>query len=305
MKVETLYAAVAAKVREPQDVVIFKTAMRNSLLKRVGDKKAAKGLDDIGRPPREVDFVLKYGKLRDAVFAAMVLDPRTMLHYKSGPERQYVRTRAIKFLKSLHKRFYGPGGTVEVDHPDYGSDSAGYDEESLESDDSTAARYDVEEHLEATPAPALEHAQPDWETLLRDAADEAYRVKMKYCKDENRKLPRGAPREARLVPKRVTLDMVPDLKDPLKFWIERKKNDNVKDLYEMAMATLCIPATEAASERVFKHTKRIRSATRTRLSADRAEALVVVGRALPALGYGSLKEFLRFWKGLGRVSPRS
>lgn len=138
--------------------------------------------------------------------------------------------------------------------------------------------------------------QPDWLVLLKAAALEAFRVMVAYCDAENER--RAEADEPPRVPKSVTLAAVPELKDPIKFWVKRKKKATLKDLYEMAMATLCIPATEAASEPVFKRTKRIRAATHTRLSADRAEALVVVGRALPALGYGSLQEFLRFWKGV-------
>ena len=51
------------------------------------------------------------------------------------------------------------------------------------------------------------------------------------------------------------------------------------------MAVFSVPATEAASERVFKTAKRTLRDDRTHLHHARAEAQVVVGRLLTVRGY--------------------
>ena len=55
----------------------------------------------------------------------------------------------------------------------------------------------------------------------------------------------------------------------------------------MAMAVLAIPSTEAASERVFKQAKATMTEKRVRMRPETAEAQVIVGRALRALGINS------------------
>ena len=53
------------------------------------------------------------------------------------------------------------------------------------------------------------------------------------------------------------IEDVKPFENPVLFWVEREDVQPFGEMYEMAMAVLCIPATEAASERTFKHTKRI------------------------------------------------
>ena len=55
-------------------------------------------------------------------------------------------------------------------------------------------------------------------------------------------------------------------------------------LFPYAMAILCVPATEAASERVFKAAKYAIIADRPRLDSARGEQQVLVRRAIQARG---------------------
>ena len=58
-------------------------------------------------------------------------------------------------------------------------------------------------------------------------------------------------------PRDRPIEDVKPFENPVLFWVEREDVQPFGEMYEMAMAVLCIPATEAASERTFKHTKRI------------------------------------------------
>ena len=75
--------------------------------------------------------------------------------------------------------------------------------------------------------------------------------------------------------------------NPIAFWATATDNKYFRGACAMARAVLAIPSTEAASERVFKQAKATRTALRTRLLSVNAEAQVIVGRALCALGITS------------------
>ena len=75
---------------------------------------------------------------------------------------------------------------------------------------------------------------------------------------------------------------------PVQFWVTMKNEFGAESifgcLFPYAMATLCVPATEAASERVFKAAKYAIHADRPQLDSDRAEQQVLVRRAIAARG---------------------
>jgi len=89
----------------------------------------------------------------------------------------------------------------------------------------------------------------------------------------------------------MPIDDVVPFQNPIQFWVQRKDTAPFDEMYEMAMSVLCIPGTEAASERTFKHTKLVRAADRSRLGAGHTESLVIVGRGLRAIGVRNLRDF--------------
>ena len=70
------------------------------------------------------------------------------------------------------------------------------------------------------------------------------------------------------------------------FWVTMSTEFGVDSifgqLFPYAMAILCVPATEAASERVFKAAKYAINADRPRLDSARGEQQVLVRRAIQA-----------------------
>ena len=81
-------------------------------------------------------------------------------------------------------------------------------------------------------------------------------------------------------------------KYPLKYWMDRKTTPIFRDFYAMAATCLAIPATECASERVFKRTKRLATPERTHLLEDKLEQLAVIGLNMDDAELGNIDNLM-------------
>lgn len=299
-----LYECVKSSGADRRDVCALKSALRQSLIYRFGDAEAAERAEngvflrgdtasEQRHHERMIQLVETCGGLHDAVFAASFLDPRTMLLFRSGLCRNTARVRAISFIAHLHRVFLGapaavdyaavlPGPAGDADCSDSSS--------SISSCDSVVER--ARDIGSATTVDAATVSHDEWVKRLKNVADGAYTARREFFPQWVQQQDGSSGRAFTLAD--MAIEDVEPFRNPVQFWAEREDVPPFAEMYEMAMAVLCIPATEAAAERTFKQSKRIRSAERTRLCTELTDALVVAGRGFRALGVRNLDEYMRW-----------
>ena len=224
-----------------------------------------------GRPSgRQGSFSRRVGGLHPIFFAATSLDPRTMFSV-GGDNYHNCWKRAARHLqsifRSLHERETAGPSAAPPSSPTTGGAAipglVGLDLPRLAPPARTAPvrlgwqHWDFESKLEG---------------LARTTHQEYSAGVVEYREshqdtDATKKIPVSA-----IFP------------NPVQFWVSQRRtsaDDSIfHDLFEAAMATLAVPATEASSERVFKAAKYVFSDERPHLEPGCGEDQVIVRRAL-------------------------
>ena len=196
----------------------------------------------------------RLGRLPDVVIATMMLDPRTC-KCADFDLKIVLRYRAAEYLQELKANLDARDGNI-VQNAGGGNSPRRDSEPESGSDDA---------------APGLDDADT-WRKLLRKVAKFVGNAHDAACEQ------------------RPGLTYMTMYNNVLKFW-QKHGLSKWTELYRLATAVLAVPATEAASERVFKKAKAVITPERANLDPLHAEEQVVVGRAVAAMGVDSLKEF--------------
>ncbi len=255
------------------------------------------------------------GGAHDAAFAATALDPRTWQHIEPGPMRDHILERAARFLAHLDRCFHGPGDVLDIGAHRDGAAAAveprvqdRYAEllaASVSPFDTTetavavgvaaaAAAVSAVSAGDASEGASGPHDGAYWLKVLKGVAEGFFAIARHHFihtwgDPAWTKLKETNPLAAAPNIDQMPRDVVKALSEanPIEFWETSKDKPLFQRAYAMAMAVLAIPSTEAASERVFKQAKATMTEKRVRMRPETAEAQVIVGRALRALGINS------------------
>ena len=320
-----LYNLVDVRLAGDHGVGLVKSALHESLASRFGcqveanlmempQQRVGQSSSDYGKALRKHNelktLVAQTGNVHDAAFAASALDPRTMHIFPPGMARDEATDRAARFLAHLAQVFHGEPAVLNLDAAsvDVMEDFSG--SSASESDDSAEAAMKADES-HAAGANAAVRDKGAWRDGLKGTRYAAYKfIKARFrvwVEDQRAQARRvfaqdapglqgdgEEPARANLRPLNMPVAEVQEFNNPIKFWHEHNTQDAFKEMFEMAMAVLCIPATEAASERTFRHAKYVHAAERTRMTNEVAEAQVICGRGLGSLGVTDIRAMCRF-----------
>lgn len=212
-------------------------------------------------------FERLYGKVNNLFVAAMCLDPETMWILQDD-QRSDARRAAAPLLTQMKRRLFPDGGTsmrtaarAVAAESEYAMNLPGDDDtvfvpnrpQAVLGCDTAAFEQSLRELSRATSdhfrARAIERRREAGNAALNVSATDVYGT-------------------------------------PVEFWVTMSAEfgaDSIfGQLFPYAMAVLCVPATEAASERVFKAAKYAINADRPRLDSERGEQQVLVRRAIQA-----------------------
>ena len=248
----------------------------------------------------------KCGGAHDAAFAAMALHPRAALSVLSGRPREFVAHRGALFLHHLDRCFTsepdecvdpGPATFAAAEHRSMAAAAA-----AASIDPFAAAPAEASAEFAAPDVRTIEEWERTLKTVIKGYEDVygAFFRETWYAEQVEKRATAasaggGGGREPTIGDMKVA-DVPCLCEPPLQFWSKHRDHQSFTPAYEMAMAVLAIPSTEAASERVFKQTKAVRAPARCHLAPEVAEAQVVVGRAVQALDIHGGRDFMRSFR---------
>ena len=244
-------------------------ALHAILQRRFGDVNAAFDVED------EVYDARLGGLPRYAALAAS-LDPRIMIkgrkHDTPTALRHYLRLKASTEAGFVHQELITAGivKPARFSHAlsiDFDSDS----DSDSDDDGGMSVAGDVPVR---TPT--------EWEGMLKDLARHVRDYYQQQGKDHAERWRSTHADDSGEVYDELSL--ADCFQNPLKFWKERREAVCVRDFYRMAVTCLCLPATESASERLFKRVKRLAADDRTLLAIETLEKQVVIGANLEHVG---------------------
>ena len=253
---QRMYDMLTQRPADADDVAQFKTFVRSRMKQRF----ATLGVS-------HTQFDRLYGKVHDVFVTAMCLDPLTMWTLK-GDQKTEARRKAARYLTSMQERMF----PQEAARASTAADAA-------------AVQREYTMDLPGDDDVALMASRPP---VVIGGDEMAFEQSLRHLSSLTTTHFRECARKKRLEVKRPSMPVsVADVYGTaVNFWVtasaEFGPSSIFGQLFPYAMAILCVPATEEASERVFKAAKYAINADRPRLDSARGEQQVLVRRAIQA-----------------------
>ena len=187
--------------------------------------------------------------------------------------RQYLRQRAGKEAEFLQRQLNAAGGLTALDDDEDGA---------ADSSDADSDNYDLHISIGTVGESPSGRTQPvrtarQWIGTLRKWKHHllaTYRASLLSWASEHEEHRTQAGCLTDEGKEACTKDL---FGNPLQFWEYHRHDAACRELYVMAATCFSIPATECASERVFKRMKRLATKERANLDEEKLEQQAIIG----------------------------